>query len=161
DTEVLAHLIGHHLDMELVKGKLLTPELVTSAIESATRKAKGTFAIALVHAAMPGHVFGARRGSPLVIGVGRGESFLASDVSPIVQHTRKVIYLQDGDVTAISEKDHVITANGKRVSRPVTVARWSPEAAARGKFPHYMLKEIYEQPDRVADVLRRTLRAGS
>jgi glucosamine--fructose-6-phosphate aminotransferase (isomerizing) len=92
------------------------------------------------------------------VGVGTGENFLASDVSPIVSHTRKVIYLQDGDVAIVSPEDFSITANGKSVKRSVSAVHFSPEAAERGKFPHYMLKEIYEQPERVADVLRHTLR---
>ena len=157
DTEVLAHLIGHHLDQQLARGKPLTPGLLTAAILSATREAVGTYAIALVHAGLPGHLFGARRGSPLVLGLGDGEGFLASDVSPIVAHTRKVIYLRDGDVVAISEGSYAITADGQPVRRPVSAVSWSAEAAERGKFPHYMLKEVFEQPDRVAEVLRRTV----
>jgi glucosamine--fructose-6-phosphate aminotransferase (isomerizing) len=136
DTEVLAHVIGNHLD---------------------TREATGTYAIAVVHSKLTGHLFGARRGSPLVVGLGADENFLASDVSPIVSHTRKVIYLQDGDVVVVTPGDFSISANGKPVRRSVSPVHFSPEAE-RGKFPHYMLKEIYEQPERVADVLRRVLR---
>src|SRR5262245_19328104 len=91
DTEVLVHWIGHHLDQRLAKGKPLCPELLAAAVWAATREAQGTYAIAVLHAQLPGHLFGARRGSPLVVGVGQGENFLASDVSPIVGHTRKVI----------------------------------------------------------------------
>jgi glucosamine--fructose-6-phosphate aminotransferase (isomerizing) len=157
DTEVLAHVIGHHLDRFLAK-KPLTPESVSDAILSATREATGTYAIAVVHSKLPGHLFGARRGSPLVVGLGEDENFLASDVSPIVSHTRKVIYLHDGDVVVVSPDGYLISANGKPVRRNISPVHFSPEAAERGKFPHYMLKEIYEQPERVADVLRRVLR---
>jgi glucosamine--fructose-6-phosphate aminotransferase (isomerizing) len=157
DTEVLAHVIGHHLDQLLAK-RPLSPELVREAIVSATREATGTYAIAVVHSELPGHLFGARRGSPLVVGVGSGENFLASDVSPIVSHTRKVIYLHDGDVVVVSPDGFSISANGKPVRRNVSPVHFSPEAAERGKFPHYMLKEIYEQPERVTGVLRQTLR---
>jgi glucosamine--fructose-6-phosphate aminotransferase (isomerizing) len=157
DTEVLAHVIGNHLDQLLAK-KQLSQEVVAEAILSATREATGTYAIAVVHSKLTGHLFGARRGSPLVVGLGADENFLASDVSPIVSHTRKVIYLQDGDVVVVTPGDFSISANGKPVRRSVSPVHFSPEAAERGKFPHYMLKEIYEQPERVADVLRRVLR---
>ncbi len=157
DSEVLAHVIGHHLDQLLAK-RPLSSELVGEAILSATREATGTYAIAVVHSKLPGHLFGARRGSPLVVGIGADENFLASDVSPIVSHTRKVIYLHDGDVVVVTPATFSISANGKPVRRKVSPVHFSPEAAERGKFPHYMLKEIYEQPDRVAEVLRRVLR---
>lgn len=158
DTEVLAQLIGEHLDQLVAKNHPLSPELVLEAISSATREATGTYAIAVIHSKVPGHLFGARRGSPLVVGLGSGENFLASDVSPIVSHTRKVIYLQDGDIVRVTPKDFSITANGKPARRAIAPVHFSPEAAERGKFPHYMLKEIYEQPERIAEVLRRTLR---
>ena len=158
DTEVLAHLVGYHLDQRLAKGKPLTPELLADAVLAATREADGTYAIALLHAELPAVLLGARRGSPLVAGLGNGETFLASDVSPIVAHTRKVIYMRDGDIVTVSGGAVSVMANGKPVRRPGSTVDWSAEAAERGKFPHYMLKEIHEQPERVEDVLRRTLR---
>ena len=158
DTEVLAHLIGHHLDRQPSRGRTLTPELVAAAMLSATREADGTYAIALVHAKLPGHLFGARRGSPLVVGLGEHENFLASDVSPIVAHTRKVIYLHDADIVTVTRQAVSISAEGRPARRPVSTVHWSAQAAERGKYPHYMLKEIYEQPERVAEVLQRTLR---
>jgi glutamine---fructose-6-phosphate transaminase (isomerizing) len=158
DTEVLAHLIGYHLDHLQGKTTPLTPELLADAVLAATREAEGTYAIALLHAGLPTILFGARRGSPLVVGIGEDESLLASDVSPIVAHTRKVIYLHDGDVVTISGGNASVAANGKPVRRSVSTVDWSAEEAERGKFPHYMLKEIYEQPERVEEVLRRTLR---
>jgi len=161
DSEVLPHLIGHHLDARLAKGKPLSPELLTDAVAQATEEAQGTYAIAVVHAGLPELVVGARRGSPLVVGLGDGENFLASDVSPIVLHTRKVIYLNDGDVVALTTDSYFIRANGKPAKRAVTTAEYSAEAAEKGKYPHYMLKEIYEQPERAADVLKRNLRPAS
>ncbi len=158
DTEVLAHLVGYHLDQRLAKGKSLTPELLADAVLAATREVDGTYAIALLHSGLPGCLLGARRGSPLVAGLGNGETFLASDVSPIVAHTRKVIYMLDGDVVTVSGGAVSVMANGKPVKRPVSTVDWSAEAAERGKYPHYMLKEINEQPERVEDVLRHTLR---
>ena len=158
DTEVLSHLIGYHLDKALAKNGVATPERVTQAIFAATREVEGTYAIALMHKELPGYLFGARRGSPLVVGIGKEENFLASDVSPIVAHTRKVIYLHDGDVVTLTDKDFALQARGKPIRRPLSSVDWSAEEAERGKYPHYMLKEIFEQPGRVAEVLRRTLR---
>jgi glucosamine--fructose-6-phosphate aminotransferase (isomerizing) len=158
DTEVLAHLIGYHLGQRLAKGKPLTPELLGEAVLAATREAEGTYAVALLHAGLPRVLIGARRGSPLVVGLGEGEIFLGSDVSPIVAYTRKVMYLHDGDVVTVSEGAVSVMANGKPVRRPTSTVDWSAEAAEQGKYPHYMLKEINEQPDRVEEVLRRTLR---
>ena len=161
DTEVLAHLVGHHLDQRLARGQPLTGELLADALHAATRQVTGTYAVAVVHAGLPGCLAGARRGSPLVVGLGQGETFLASDVSPIAAYTRKVIYLHDGDVVVVTPQDCRVASNGKPVRRPTSLFSWSAEAAERGKFPHYMLKEIYEQPDRVADVLRLVLRPGA
>ena len=158
DTEVLAHLIGHHLDLALARKGEVTPERVTQAIFAATREVEGTYAIALMHQGLPGHLFGARRGSPLVVGLGQDENFLASDVSPIVAHTRKVVYLHDGDIVTLTNKDFALQARGKAIQRPISSVDWPAEEAERGKHPHYMLKEIFEQPGRVAEVLRRTLR---
>ena len=131
---------------------------MVQAIFAATREVQGTYAIGLVHRDLPGYLFGARRGSPLVVGLGRGENFLASDVSPIVAHTRRVIYLHDGDVVTLTEQGYALQARGKPIQRPISSVDWSAEETERGKYPHYMLKEIFEQPARVAEVLRRTLR---
>jgi glucosamine--fructose-6-phosphate aminotransferase (isomerizing) len=161
DSEVLSHLIGHHVDARLAKGKALSPELLAEAVAHATKEADGTYAIAAVHAGLPELVVGARRGSPLVLGLGDGENFLASDVSPIVPHTRRVIYLNDGDIVALTTSSYFIRANGKPVKRPVATAEYSAEAAERGNFSHYMLKEIYEQPERAADLLNRTLQPAA
>ena len=158
DTEVLSHLIGHHLDKLVTKNGGVTPERVTQAIFAAAREVDGTYAIGLVHKDLPGYLFGARRGSPLVAGIGKGENFLASDVSPLVAHTRKVIYMHDGDVVTLTDEGCQLQAKGKPIKRPISSVDWSAEEAERGKYPHYMLKEIFEQPGRVAEVLRRTLR---
>jgi glucosamine--fructose-6-phosphate aminotransferase (isomerizing) len=160
DTEVLAHLVGHHLERR-ARGRAPTPELVTEALQAAAREATGTYAIAVLCADLPGYLFGARRGSPLVIGLGQEENLLASDVSPLIDRTREVVYLHDGDVAAITREEARILSNGTPVRRPVSLVNWSADAAARGKFPHYMLKEIHEQPARVAEVLRTSLRPRS
>jgi len=158
DTEVLAHLIGYHLEKLPARNGGVSPERLVQAIFAATGEVDGTYGIALMHQDLPGYLFGARRGSPLVVGTGKGENFLASDVSPIVAHTRKVIYMHDGDVVTLTDKDFALQAKGKPIKRAVSSVDWSAEEAERGKYPHYMLKEIFEQPGRVAEVLKRTLR---
>lgn len=157
DTEVLAHLIGHYLHQLLGRRNPLTPSLLSDAVLAGTRGAIGTYAIALIHADLPGLLVGARRGSPLVVGLGSGENFLASDVSPLLGRTRRAIYLHDGDIVTMTAGGAAIMCNGKPARRPETKVHWTAEAAERGKFAHYMLKEIHEQPERVAEVLRRTL----
>ena len=158
DTEVLAHLIGYHLQKLGPRRGPPTAGHVARAIFAAARQVEGTYAIGLVHRDLAGCLFGARQGSPLVVGVGQGENFLASDVSPIVGHTRQVIYLHDGDVVTVTDQGCAVIAQGKPVRRPISSVNWSADEAERGRFAHYMLKEIFEQPARVADVLRRTLR---
>ena len=157
DTEVLAHLIGHHLDRLAPPGKRATAEALVQAVSRAAEEAEGTYAIAVLHADLPETLIGARRGSPLVVGRGRGEQFLASDVSPLVQHTREVVYLLDGDVVCLDREGMEILAHGKLVHRPTHTVEWSAEEADLGGYPHFMLKEIHEQPGRVEDLLKRTL----
>ena len=159
DTEVLAHLIGRHLDALVPRGQRPLPEQVVTAVHQATREAEGTYAIAVLHADLPDCLVGARRGSPLVLGLGRDENFLASDVSPILPHTRRVIYLHDGDIVLLRADSYQLWAGDQPVERPVDTVQWSAEEAELGGFPHYMLKEIHEQPGRVADELKRVLRA--
>lgn len=158
DTEVLAHLVGQHLKKLVAHGKHATAGLLTRAVQEATREAEGTYAIAVLHSDLPELLIGARRGSPLVVGVGQGEQFLASDVSPIVPHTRQVVYLHDGDVVCLTRDELELFARGKAIHRPVDSVDWSSEEAEMGRFPHYMLKEIHEQPQRVSEELKRTLR---
>ncbi|HXP60977.1 MAG TPA: glutamine--fructose-6-phosphate transaminase (isomerizing) [Dongiaceae bacterium] len=161
DTEVLAHLIGCHLEELLARGQPLTPQALVEAVAAATREAAGTYAIAVIHRDLPGHLLGARRGSPLVVGLGEEENFLASDVSPLVAHTRRVMYPEDGDIVVLSARDISITAKGKAARRSVSEVDWPADVVERGNYPHYMLKEIHEQPERVAEVLRRVLRPGA
>ena len=159
DTEVLAHLVGRHLDALVPRGQRPVPEQVVTAVHQATREAEGTYAIAVLHADLPDCLVGARRGSPLVLGLGRDENFLASDVSPILPHTRRVIYLHDGDIVLLRADSYQLWAGDQSVERPVDTVQWSAEEAELGGFSHYMLKEIHEQPGRVADELKRVLRA--
>jgi len=158
DTEVLAHLIGQQLDQIVPRGQRPTPEQLVAAVQHATDRAEGTYAIAVLHADLDHCLVGARRGSPLVLGVGQGENFLASDVSPILPHTRQVVYLHDGDIVLLFADRFQLWAGTQLIERPVEMVQWSAEEAELGRFPHYMLKEIHEQPSRLAEELQRALR---
>ena len=158
DTEVLAHLIGQQLEKLVPRGQRPTPEQLVAAVQHATDRAEGTYAIAVLHADLDHCLVGARRGSPLVLGVGQGENFLASDVSPILPHTRQVVYLHDGDIVLLFADRFQLWAGTQLIERPVEMVQWSAEEAELGRFPHYMLKEIHEQPSRLAEELQRALR---
>lgn len=155
DTEVLAHLIGNiyrRLDGKDSKGRLV------NAVRAALKQVIGTYGIALVHVDIPNFMVGARRGSPLVLGVGKEENFLASDVSAIVAHTRDAIYLNDFDVVAVErDKFEISSLDGVTGQHAVSKVEFSAEDIKKGDYPHYMLKEIFEQPDSVRDAMRGRL----
>lgn len=144
DTEVVVHLMHHALKST---GSLLR------ALEEVTARLEGAFAIAAVSSAQPDVVVGARRGSPLVVGVGIGENFLASDPLALRQVTDRFIYLEDGDLVQVSPDRVEISNAGEVVERPVERLGKALEYADRGGYSHYMLKEIYEQPRALADTL--------
>jgi glucosamine--fructose-6-phosphate aminotransferase (isomerizing) len=152
DTEVIAHLIHHYFK---AGGDLF----------AATRKAAadlhGAYAIGVVALADPETMTGARMGCPLVVGLGDGENFLASDVSAVVSETRRVIYLDDGDVVALRRSGvHIVDREGKDAARPVHVSDVSADDVDLGPYTHYMQKEIHEQPRAVADTLEGVIDAG-
>jgi glutamine---fructose-6-phosphate transaminase (isomerizing) len=160
DTEVLAHLIGKlyedscasTVDAPGKKARLF------DAVRAALRQVIGTYGIALVHADVPDFMIGARRGSPLVLGVGNGENFLASDVSAIVAYTRDAVYLNDFDVVAVGpDKFEISSLAGDITEHPVSKVDFTAEDVGKGDYPHYMLKEIFEQPDTVRDAMRGRL----
>ena len=153
DTEVLAHLVGEHYE------KLdPSPDRLLQAVKDALLEVSGTYGVAVMHAAYPGEIVGARRGSPLILGVGQSECLLASDVTAVVQLTRDVIYLSDFDVVRIRAGQYEISSLHKEaIQRQVTRVDWDSESAARGQFPHFMLKEIFEQPSSLENALRGRL----
>jgi glutamine---fructose-6-phosphate transaminase (isomerizing) len=127
-------------------------------VRAALKQVIGTYGIALVHADIPNFMVGARRGSPLVLGVGKDENFLASDVSAIVAHTRDAIYLNDFDVVAVErDKFEISSLDGVSGQHPVSKVEFSAEDIKKGDYPHYMLKEIFEQPNSVRDAMRGRL----
>lgn len=155
DTEVLAHLIGHFY--ELGNGEAPAKKLV-SAVQQALSRVKGTYGIAAIHTDCPDVIVGARLGSPLVVGLGQEEHFLASDVSAIVAHTKEVIYLNDYDVVTITRDTFdVQSLEGGTAKVKVSTVDFTEDEAEKGDFPHYMLKEIYEQPQSLRNALRGRL----
>jgi glutamine---fructose-6-phosphate transaminase (isomerizing) len=155
DTEVLAHLIGNIY--RKLNGKDSKARLV-NATRAALKQVIGTYGIALVHADIPDFVVGARRGSPLVFGVGKEENFLASDVSAIVAHTRDVVYLNDFDLVSFDRENFEISSvEGATGQHEVSKVEFTAEDIKKGDYPHYMLKEICEQPDTVRDAMRGRL----
>src|SRR5213596_3129801 len=161
DTEVLAHLIGHHYEKFNAAGALAGGDGIpplTRAVREALKEVIGTYGIAVVCADCPELIVGARRGSPLIIGVGEGENFLASDAAAIVAHTRQVVYLNDYDVATLTPARFDVENLGTgTASFQISQVEFSAEAAERGKFPHYMLKEIFEQPRTVENATRGRL----
>ena len=156
DTEVLAHLIGGEFDRAGQRDKAGLVE----AIRKALGQVIGTYGIAVLHADVPGVIVGARRGSPLVLGIGSHEHFLASDVSAIAAHTREVVYLNDYEIVVLqSDQFEISTVSGSGANFQISKVEFSAEAADKGSFPHFMLKEIYEQPNTVRDAMRGRLSA--
>ena len=160
DTEVLAHLIGKLYD-ESCASTVDSPgkkARLFDAVRAALGQVIGTYGIALVHADVPDFMIGARRGSPLVLGVGNGENFLASDVSAIVAYTRDAVYLNDFDVVAVGpDKFEISSLAGDITEHPVSKVDFTAEDVGKGDYPHYMLKEIFEQPNTVRDAMRGRL----
>ncbi|MGN0854325.1 MAG: glutamine--fructose-6-phosphate transaminase (isomerizing) [Kiritimatiellia bacterium] len=147
DTEVLAHLVA-----TFDRGDFL------SAVSQALKQVEGTYGIAAISARHPGEMIVARKGSPLVIGIGDGETIVASDVSAIVAYTRQVIYLKDGDIARVTPGGvNVYSLDNAPVSRDVQEVDWELGAIEKGGFDHFMLKEIYEQPDALRNTIRGRL----
>ncbi len=139
DTEALAHLIE-----EAYEGD------IADAVRAALSQAQGAYAVAIMHRAEPGRLVGARLNTPLIVGIGEGENFLASDVSAVLAHTRRVIFLEEGDVADLDADTVTVTGvDGSPRERLVHEVDWSVEAAEKGGFEHFMLKEMHEQPEAI------------
>ena len=147
DTEVLAHLIesAYQSDLE-------------DAVRKALLQVEGTYGLAVIHTAHRNEIIMARRGSPIVLGIGKRESLAASDTSALVQHTDQVIYLEDNELARLNPGEfHLSTLQNRRVDRSPTVIDFGLEALDRGEYPHFMLKEICEQPNAIENALRGRL----
>jgi len=147
DTEVLAHLVEAAFD-----GKL------EDAVIDALNLVQGTYGIAVISSRDPDKIVCARQGSPLLIGLGQGEYYVASDVAAILQHTRQVVYLDDGEMGVLTGKGYeVLDLNARRISKGVSRIDWSLDEIEKGGFEHFMLKEICEQPQTIENTMRGRL----
>ena len=144
DTEVIAHLIEKNY-----KGNL------EDAVFNALKKIKGSYGIVVISEDEPDKIVGARRESPLVVGVGDNENFLASDIPAILRYTNRVMYLDDGEICVV-KKDSIKIFNEKKkeVKKETDLIKWDFKDAEKSGFPHFMLKEIYDQPDTIHQAIR-------
>ncbi|MCL4131845.1 UNVERIFIED_CONTAM: hypothetical protein GTU68_048796 [Idotea baltica] len=152
DTEVIAHQIVLYLD----KGDSLF-----FAVQNTVKDLKGAYALGVIDRTDEDRIIAARSGSPLVIGVGEDENFIASDVHALLKETQKFIYLENGDIAEITrDKISIFNLDGEFVEREIKTSKQSSEAAEKGEYAHYMLKEIYEQPRAIADTLEGRILNG-
>ena len=143
DTEAIAHLIEEAYEGDLA-----------DAVRAALRRVDGAYALVVMHRGEGDRLVGARQDVPLLVGLAEGESFLASDVGAILAHTDQIVFLEEGDVADLRPWGVTITnVAGEPRDRPVTTIDWSPEAAEKGGYEHFMLKEIHEQPEALAQSL--------
>jgi glutamine---fructose-6-phosphate transaminase (isomerizing) len=147
DTEVLAHLIEAAMDGNLEE-----------AVIDALALVEGTYGIAVISSKDPDKVVAARKGSPLLIGLGDGEYYVASDVAAILQHTREVVYLDDGEMAVLTREGfHVMNLDAQIVKKGVSRIDWDLDQIEKGGFDHFMLKEIFEQPQTIQNTMRGRL----
>jgi len=145
DTEVIAHLIEEHLK----EGNLET------ALRSALRELEGSYAVVVISDYEPDKLLVARKDSPLVVGLGEGENFIASDIPAVLPYTREVFILEDGDIGIISREGVVLSdIDGRPLKRDIFRVTWDAEAAEKGGYEHFMIKEIHEIPRAIRDTMR-------
>ena len=144
DTEVIVHLIEENIG----RG----PE---NAVKLALKKLKGSYAIGVIFKKFPGKIIVARKGSPLIIGIGENENFISSDVPAIVKYSSRIITLEDGDIATVTKgKIKIFSATKASVRRKETLISWDPVSAEKSGYAHFMLKEIHEQPKAIIDTIR-------
>ncbi|WP_224366085.1 glutamine--fructose-6-phosphate transaminase (isomerizing) [Hyalangium versicolor] len=146
DTEVFAHLISDELErgVDLVE-----------AVRLAIKQVKGTYALAVVTASDPNRIVATKDSSPMVLGLGQGQNFVASDVPALLEHTRDFVYMEEGDLAVVTAQSiDIYNRQGQKVNRPTRRIDWTPMMAEKGGHKHFMHKEIWEQPRAVADTLR-------
>jgi glucosamine--fructose-6-phosphate aminotransferase (isomerizing) len=152
DSEVLVHLIDRIWKTDASMG-------LESAVRQALRHVEGAYGICVISSREPDMIVVARKGSPLVIGLGEGEYFIASDAAPIVEHTNRVVYLSDGEMAIVTRDNYTVkTIENVEQEKRVTELDFSLEKIEKGGFEHFMLKEIFEQPEVMRDVMRGRIR---
>jgi glucosamine--fructose-6-phosphate aminotransferase (isomerizing) len=151
DTEVFAHLIEENFNGDLLK-----------AVQATLPAVKGTYALAVISKREPGKIVVARSGSPLIIGHGEDEIFVASDIPAILKYTSRVTYLDNGEVAELSaEGPRIFNLRGEPVVKEISLISWDPESAEKGGYSHFMLKEIHEQPNAIRKTIEGRVRAQS
>ncbi len=149
DTEVLAHLIEQELDPAADALALI------GAVQRALKRVRGTYGIGVFDQTNPGLLIAARHFSPLIVGLGEGENFIASDIPALLPYTRRMLLIEDGEIAALTCDDaHLFTLDGAPVERDPMQINWDVQAAEKGGYPHFFLKEIFEQPAALANALR-------
>jgi glucosamine--fructose-6-phosphate aminotransferase (isomerizing) len=148
DTEVLVHLIEEAYEDSLEE-----------AVRAALSQVEGTYGLAIMSAKEPGVIIGARKGSPLLVGIGEDDDyFLASDIAAVLAHTRDFVYLEDGELAVLRRDGYQIsTLRGRELSKEVTRVDWDLDAIEKGGFDHFMIKEIFEQPETLENAMRGRL----
>jgi glucosamine--fructose-6-phosphate aminotransferase (isomerizing) len=159
DTEVIAHLVAHHLEEQnKLRSNGTDHETLLAAVQHALKSLKGTFGLGILFRDHPNLLIAARFGSPLVVGVGKNEHFLASDASPLAGYTDQVVYLSDHELALLTPNSmELVHRDYGRTAPSITVIDQSTGDSELGNFPHYMLKEIYEQPTTIENALRGRL----
>ncbi len=149
DTEVLAHLIEQELDQAADALALI------GAVQRALKRVRGTYGIGVFDQTNPALLIAARHFSPLIVGLGEGENFIASDIPALLPYTRRMLLIEDGEIAALTRADvHLYTLDGAPVERDPLIVNWDVQAAEKGGYPHFFLKEIFEQPSALANALR-------
>ena len=148
DTEVVAHLVNDALK---------TTSSLLSAVQQVVPQLKGAYALGIVHTDYPDELITVREGSPLVIGVGIGENFISSDQLALLPITNRFIYLEEGDIARLTRSTIEVFVNGQLVERPVKELDATVSNASKGEYKHYMLKEIYEQPEAIQQTISQAL----
>lgn len=159
DTEVVAHLVAHQLDEAVKMGADPSDQQTcVRALESAIRQVKGTYGLAVLFRDAPGLLLATRLGSPLVVGIGRGEYFLASDASPLVGNTEEIVYINDYETAVITSNSFVLRhQDGSEPAVAIRTLEQTTSDTDLGEYEHYMLKEIFEQPQTIENALRGRL----
>ncbi len=159
DTEVAAHLIEERLrELEAEGGAREPGAALLEAVRRALSQVRGAYALAVVWAGAPGVIVAAKTASPLVLGLGEGETFLASDVPAFLKHTRKAVFLEDGELALVGpEGARFLRLDGRAVSKEPAVVEWDHNLAEKAGYRHFMLKETHEQPQAIENTLRNRL----